>query len=84
MAATPASSTFTSTVKGVTVNQKIPVSLTLTAHKPWVFDNGVALVSTPSASKLTHTVKVKDGAASARALDFRLQPAMALGDCQRR
>ncbi len=52
--------TFTASVKGVTVTQTLPVSLTLVAHKLWVSDNGVGLVSTPSASKLTHTVTVKD------------------------
>jgi hypothetical protein len=51
---------FTSRVEGQTVTREVPVSLLLAPHKLWVPDNGVGLVSTPSVSRLTHTVKVKD------------------------
>jgi hypothetical protein len=51
--------TFTTTVAGQTLSRSVPVSLSL-ATPLWVPDNGVALVSTPSVSKLSHTVTVKD------------------------
>ncbi|AKJ06221.1 fibronectin type III domain protein [Archangium gephyra] len=51
--------TFTTTVKGVTFTQTVPVSMTLEARKLYVSDNGVGLVHTPSASRLTQTVTVK-------------------------
>ncbi|MBN1209960.1 MAG: BACON domain-containing protein [Myxococcaceae bacterium] len=55
-----ASLRFTSSVAGQTITQDVPVSLLLAPHKLWVPDNGVGLVSMPSVSRLTHTVKVKD------------------------
>jgi hypothetical protein len=54
-----ASLTFTASVQGMTLSRTIPVSLTL-GTPLWIPDNGVALVSTPSVSKLSHTVTVKD------------------------
>ncbi len=51
--------TFTASVAGQTLSRTVPVSLSLATHL-WVPDNGVALVSTPSLSKLSHTVAVKD------------------------
>lgn len=51
--------TFTTSVRGQTLRHTVPVSLSLATHL-WVPDNGVALVSTPSVSKLSHSVTVKD------------------------
>jgi hypothetical protein len=51
---------FTTSVRGVKLTHTIPVSLSLSGHKLWVSDNGVDMVSTPSASKLTQTVTVRD------------------------
>jgi hypothetical protein len=51
--------TITTSVEGHSLSRTIPVSLSL-ASPLWVADNGVALVSTPAVSKLTHTVTVKD------------------------
>jgi hypothetical protein len=51
---------FTVLEEGRPMTYTLPVSLKLVEHKLWVPDNGVSLVSTPSTSKLTHTVKVKD------------------------
>ncbi|RKH36543.1 hypothetical protein D7Y13_00210 [Corallococcus praedator] len=54
-----ASLVFTATVEGQSVSRTVPVSLSIHGL-PWVADNGVGLVSTPSVSKLSHTVTVKD------------------------
>ena len=51
---------LTATVNGEVVSIDIPVTLNTSAHKLFVPDNGVALSSTPTLSKLTHTVKVRD------------------------
>jgi hypothetical protein len=51
--------TFTTSVAGMELSRTVPVTLSL-ATPLWVADNGVALVSTPSLSKLSHTVKVLD------------------------
>lgn len=52
--------TLTATVGGNTVSREVPVALNVTAHRVLVPDNGVALVSTPTVSKLTRTVTVQD------------------------
>lgn len=52
--------TLTATVAGHTLRREVPVTLNVSAHKVLVPDNGVALVSTPSVSKLTSTVTVQD------------------------
>ncbi|MFP2907920.1 YncE family protein [Pyxidicoccus sp. 3LFB2] len=54
-----ASIVFTATVEGQRVSRTVPVSLAIHGYL-WVADNGVGLVSTPSVSKLSHTVTVKD------------------------
>ncbi len=51
--------TISTEVEGEPLSRTIPVSLSL-ASPQWVADNGVALVSTPSISKLNHTVTVKN------------------------
>lgn len=48
------------TVNGEVVSIDIPVTLNTSAHKLFVPDNGVALSSMPTLSKMTHTVEVKD------------------------
>ena len=52
--------TFTALVEGRTLTRTVPVTLRLASHKLWVEDPGVALVSTPSVSKLGHTVRILD------------------------
>lgn len=52
--------TFTATVQGQSVSKTVPVSLRLAEHALWAPENGVALVSTPSFSRLTQTVTLKD------------------------
>jgi hypothetical protein len=55
-----ASVTFTAFVEGRTLTRTVPVTLRLAAHKLWVADQGVGLVSTPSVTKLSHTVRILD------------------------
>jgi hypothetical protein len=52
--------TLSATVNGDTVTADVPVTLNAEHHNLFVADNGVAFASTPSISKLTHTVVVQD------------------------
>jgi hypothetical protein len=52
--------TFTARVEGQTMSSTVPVTLRLAPRKLWVADQGVGLVSTPSVSKLSHTVRILD------------------------
>lgn len=51
---------FTANVNGEIVTATLPVTFNLDAHKLLVAENGVALTSTPSLSKLTRSVRVAD------------------------
>ncbi|MBN1209961.1 MAG: hypothetical protein JXB05_34235 [Myxococcaceae bacterium] len=55
-----ASVAFTAFVEGRTLTRTVPVTLRLAAHKLWVADHGVGLVSTPSIARLSHTVRILD------------------------
>jgi hypothetical protein len=50
--------TISVTVNGDIVSGNVPVTLNLKAHKLFISDNGVALSSMPTVSKLSHTVQV--------------------------
>lgn len=51
---------ISATVNGDIVTQSIPVTLNLESHRLHVEDNGVALLSTASISRLSHSVTVSD------------------------
>jgi hypothetical protein len=52
--------TFTAQVNGDTVSINVPVTFNLESHKLLVDGNGVAFAKTPTLSKLTRTLKVRD------------------------
>jgi len=54
------SATFTATVNGDTVSTNVPVTFNQESHKLLVDGNGVAFAKTPTLSKLTQTLKVRD------------------------
>lgn len=54
------SATFTAQVNGDVVTTNVTVTLNLESHKLLVDGNGVAFAKTPTLSKLTRTLKVRD------------------------
>jgi hypothetical protein len=52
--------TFTAQVNGDTMTRSVPVTLNIDTHKILVDSDGVALTSTPSLSRLTRTLQVRD------------------------
>ena len=47
-------------INGDSIQQTLPITFNLEAHKLFIADNGVAMVSTPGVSKLSRTLKVMD------------------------
>ena len=52
--------TFATQINGDTVSANVPVTFNLESHKLLVDGNGVAFAKTPTLSKLTQTLKVRD------------------------
>jgi hypothetical protein len=55
-----ATATFAATVNGDTVTRQIPITVRVKPYHLFVHDTGVALTSTPTLSKLTASITVRD------------------------